>query len=269
MSKTFSHAVRGESPEPGSDRSVAGAPAGMRWSTEALQAREQAREEERRHLARELHDDLGQALSGLKLHLSWLEHRLAEEPLPDPSEARAKVQMMRQLVDQAMHTVRSVVTELRPEALDRLGLVAALEWQAESFARHAGLRCRFTAAADVSGLDIGRATSIFRVFQEMLTNVARHAAASRVDVTVHERGDELTLTVRDNGRGLEPGAEISSRAFGLLGMRERALLLGGEIELTSVARRGTTVTLKVPLANRRTAPRASTNGGKHDQAANR
>ena len=232
------------------------AAASMRWSTEALRAREQAREEERRRLARELHDDLGQALSGLKLQLSWLDQRLAEGQLADQAEARAKVQMMRQLVDQAMDTVRTVVTELRPEALDRLGLVAALEWQAETFARHARVRCRFTSSADAVDLDMGRATSVFRVFQEMLTNVARHAGASRVDVNFEPRDHELRLTVRDNGRGLDPDVEISARAFGLLGMRERARLLGGTIQLASAPRRGTTISLTVPLANRRAASRA-------------
>ena len=240
-----------------------------RWSTEALQAREQAREEERRRLARELHDDLGQALSGLKLQLAWFERRLADGALTDLAAARAKVQMMRDLVDQAVHTVRTVVTELRPEALDRLGLIAALEWQADAFARHAGVRCRFTATAEAADLDMGRATSIFRVFQEMLTNVGRHSGASRVDVVVEELNDELTLLVRDNGRGLDPAAQISARAFGLLGMRERARLLGGTIELASVPRRGTTVCLRVPLANRRTAPRGARNGDTHDQVADR
>lgn len=262
MSKTLQHSLRRPPAGVDEERAATGAaPATMRWSTEALEAREQAREEERRHLARELHDDLGQALTGLKLQLSWLDHRLNEPPLSEATEVRGKVQLMRQLVDQAMQTVRTVITELRPEALDRLGLVAALEWQAETFARHAGLRCRFTAKADVVDLDMGRATSVFRVFQEMLTNVARHAGASRVDVIVEHRDDELTLTVRDNGRGLASGAAVSSRAFGLLGMRERALLLGGEVELTSKPRRGTTVSLRIPLANRRTAPRPALNGG--------
>jgi signal transduction histidine kinase len=241
----------------------------MRWSTEALQAREQAREEERRRLARELHDDLGQALTGVKLQLSWFEHRFAEPPLSEVTEVLEKVQMMRQLIDQAMQTVRNVITELRPEALDRLGLVAALEWQAETFARHAGLRCRFTATKDVVDLDVGRATSVFRIFQEMLTNVARHAVASRVDVTIEQHNAELMLTVHDNGRGFSPESAVSSRAFGLLGMRERALLLGGSIDVSSVPRRGTTVSLRVPLANRRSASRPEINGSHHDQTAHR
>lgn len=232
-----------------------------RWSPEALEAREQAREEERRRLARELHDDLGQALSGLKLQLSSLDHRFADASLSDAADVRSRLGSMRQLIDAAMHTLRTVVTELRPEALDRLGLLAALEWQAETFSRHAGLRCRFNAAPDTIDLDMGRATSVFRIFQEMLTNIARHAGASRVDVTIEQQHDEFTLTVRDNGRGIAPGAAVSSRAFGLLGMRERALLLGGEIDLASVPRRGTTVSLRIPLANRRTAPRSDDNGG--------
>ena len=232
-----------------------------RWSPEALEAREQAREEERRRLARELHDDLGQALSGLKLQLSSLEHRFAEASLSDAAEIRNRLGSMRQLIEGAVHTVRTVVTKLRPEALDRLGLVAALEWQAETFSRHAGLRCRFTATPETIDLDMGRATSVFRVFQEMLTNIARHAGASRVDVTMQQQGDHLTLRVRDNGRGIAPGVGVSARAFGLLGMRERALLLGGEIELVSVPRRGTTVSLTIPLANRRTSPRSAEKGG--------
>jgi two-component system, NarL family, sensor histidine kinase UhpB len=229
----------------------------MRWSPEALEAREGAREEERRRLARELHDDLGQALTGLKMELAWLEHRVAGESSSSATDVHAKVQVMRQLVERAMHTVRTVITELRPEALDRLGLVAALEWQAETFARQVGLRCRFHSSSEQVDLDRGRASSVFRVFQEMLTNVARHAAASRVDVDIAQDNEMFVVTVRDNGRGFEPKAGARPSAFGLLGMRERALLLGGEIEITTAPRRGTTVILKVPLANRRTATRSA------------
>jgi two-component system, NarL family, sensor histidine kinase UhpB len=229
--------------------------ASMRWSPEALQAREGAREEERRRLARELHDELSQALTGLKMELSWVENRVEGERSSSATDVHAKVQVMRQLLDRAMHTLRSVITELRPEALDRLGLVAALEWQAETFARKAGLRCRFTSTGEAVELDRGRASSIFRAFQEMLTNVARHAAASRVDVTVAQSTEVFVITVRDNGRGFEAAAAARPSAFGLLGMRERALLLGGEIEITTAIGRGTTVILKVPLANRRTAGR--------------
>jgi len=234
----------------------------IRWSAEAVRAREEAREEERRRLARELHDDLGQALTGLTMDLSWLEHRVIELAADGASELRAKIEAMRHLVDHAMHTVREVITELRPQALDQLGLVAALEWQAETFARRAGLRSCFTSAVDAIELDMGRSSAVFRVFQEMLTNVARHADASRVDVLLRQDGDTLMLAVRDNGRGVAPENAAVPNGFGLLGMRERAMLLGGNIVISSSPRRGTKVTLTIPLTNRRAAPRVNDIGSR-------
>jgi two-component system sensor histidine kinase UhpB len=233
---------------------IAGPRTSMRWSPEALEAREGAREEERQRLARELHDELGQALTGITLELSWLEHHV---PAGDATAATIleKVQVLKQLVDRATRTMRSVVTELRPEALDRLGLVPALEWQAETFGRQAGLRCRFSVDSDAIDLDHGRATAVFRIFQEILTNVARHAAASRVEITLEQENEMLILTVRDNGKGFDTEAATARSAFGLLGIRERTMLLNGTLEISSAPRRGTTVTLTIPLANRRIKPR--------------
>jgi signal transduction histidine kinase len=239
---------------PRSPRDLRAHSVSMRWSPEALEAREDAREEERQRLARELHDELGQALTGMKLELSWIEHHLTTDSTA-ALQIKERVQVLRHLVERATRTTKSVVTELRPEALDRLGLVPALEWQAETFSRQAGLRCRFHARQDSIDLDRGRATAVFRVFQELLTNIARHAAASRVDVTVELQGDVLVLLVRDNGKGFDIGHSLPSSAFGLLGIRERALLLGGEFEVSSVPRRGTTAVLRIPLANRRAIAR--------------
>ncbi len=228
----------------------------MRWSPEALEAREGAREEERQRLARELHDELGQALTSIKMELSWLDqHATSSDVKPDTGAVKERIQVLRHLVEQATRTMRNVVAELRPDALDRLGLIAALEWQAERFARQAGLRCRFHSSSDSVELDRGRATAVFRVFQEILTNVARHAAASRVDVFVEHDADSLTLTVHDNGRGFEPGVSAAPSAFGLLGIRERTLLLDGEFAINSAPRRGTRAVVKIPLANRRISPR--------------
>jgi signal transduction histidine kinase len=223
-----------------------------RWSTEAVQAREQAREEERRRLARELHDELGQALLGLKMNLVSMQR---QPGAPGDESGGARISAMRELVERAIDTVCAIVTDLRPPALDQLGLVAALEWQAESFARRSGLRCRFTGSADVRELDIGRATAVFRAFQEMLTNVERHANANRVTVAVRRRGDCLVLNVRDNGRGVTPRQALKPSSFGLLGMRERAILLGGDVTIKSAPRKGTSVTMVIPLANRRLAAR--------------
>src|SRR5262245_18216601 len=227
----------------------------MRWSPEALEAREGAREEERQRLARELHDELGQALTSMKMELSWLDQHATSDVKPDAGAVKERIQVLRHLVEQATRTMRNVVAELRPDALDRLGLIAALEWQAERFARQAGLRGRFHSSSDSVELDRGRATDVFRVFQEILTNVARHAAASRVDVFVEHDADSLTLTVHANGRGFEPGVSAAPSAFGLLGIRERTLLLDGEFAINSAPRRGTRAVVKIPLANRRISPR--------------
>lgn len=229
----------------------------VRWSSEAVQAREQAREEERRRLARELHDDLGHALFGLKTNLAWLQQRLNDPTKASIADVREKLSVMLELVEASIHTVSAIVTDLRPPALDQLGLVAALEWQTESFARRSGLRCRFAGNADVDGLDAGRATAVFRMFQEMLTNVERHANANRVTVAVQRVGEQLLLRVRDNGQGVSPTTALAPSSHGLLGMRERALLLGGTVTIENAPRRGTIVTVMIPLANRRTSRRAS------------
>lgn len=233
----------------------------VRWSTEAVHAREQAREEERRRLARELHDELGQALLGLKMNLVWMQRRSAEPLEHTRREVDEKLQLMLELVERSINTVCHIVADLRPPALDQLGLIPALEWQTESFARRSGLRCRFSGTADVRELDSGRATAVFRAFQEMLTNVERHANASRVTVSVRRRGQCLELNVRDNGRGVTPKQALAPSSYGLLGMRERAVLLGGDVTITSAPRRGTVVTMVVPLANRRSRAR-----GPHEEA---
>jgi signal transduction histidine kinase len=228
---------------------------GDRWSTEAVRAREQAREEERRRLARELHDDLGQALLALKMNLVWVQRRVAEPTPASLSEVGEKLPALLDLVERSIHTVNAIVTDLRPPALDQLGLVAALEWQTESFARRTGLRCRFGGTADLDELDMGRATAVFRMFQEMLTNVERHAQANRVTVDVRRIASRLVLRVRDNGRGIAVKQALAPSSFGLLGMRERALLLGGTLKIESAPRRGTTLIAAIPLANRRSGTR--------------
>ena len=235
----------------------------MRWSTQAIQAREQAREEERRRLARELHDELGHALFGLRMHLVWLQQRIANGngngngngDHGSTADIESRLPAMLELIERSARTVDDIVTDLRPPALDQLGLMAALEWQAESFARRSGLRCQFVGSGAVDELDAGRATAVFRMFQEILTNVERHAKASRVSVHVERIGDRLTLRVRDNGRGLSPKCLATPGSYGLLGMRERALLLGGELSVESGRRGGTTVIASIPLANRRARSR--------------
>jgi signal transduction histidine kinase len=230
----------------------------IRFSADAVRAREQAREEERKRLARELHDDLGQAMTGLKMDLAWLERRVLDAPdgAPSSDEVHAKLQMMSQIVNQCIHTLRSVITELRPQTLDQLGLIPSIEWQVDTFGRRFGLRTSFTTSVESVPIDMGRATAVFRMFQEMLTNVARHANASRINVTVDVDGNTLILTVQDNGRGVTSKQPAAS-STGILGMRERASLLGGELDVVSRPQQGTTVVVRIPMENRRRTPRVS------------
>jgi signal transduction histidine kinase len=230
----------------------------IRFSADAVREREQAREEERKRLARELHDDLGQAMTGLKMDLAWLERRVLDSPdgAPSSDEIHTKLQMMGQVVNQCIHTLRSVITELRPQTLDQLGLIPSLEWQVDTFGRRFGLRTSFTASVDSVSIDMGRATAVFRMFQEMLTNVARHANASRVNVAVDVDGNTLIVTVQDNGRGVTAKKPATS-STGILGMRERAALLGGDLDVTSRPQQGTTVVVRIPMENRRRTPRIS------------
>lgn len=201
------------------------------------------REEERTRIAREVHDELGQALTGLKLDMSWLAARLARNARP----VQDKVKTMVDHIDETIQTVRRIATELRPGILDSLGLVAALEWQANEFQSRTGIPCQVVASVDDSQLQQQFATVFFRIYQETLTNIIRHARATRVDVRLAEESKMLVLTVQDNGRGISEEEIANTRSIGLIGMRERAMLIGGEITLQGAPGKGTTMTLRVPL----------------------
>lgn len=208
------------------------------------------REEERTRISREVHDELGQALTGLKLDLAWISGRLprSQRPLLD------KIGTMSVHVDETIQSVRRIATELRPGILDDLGLVAALEWQANEFQSRTGIECHVSSTLQDTLLDADLNTAFFRIFQETLTNIMRHAGASRVDVHSTQEGNVLILTVQDNGRGILPGEVKDRRSIGLLGMEERAALLKGEFEITGEPGRGTLVTVKIPLSRRPSGP---------------
>ena len=212
---------------------------------------ETALEEERIHIAREIHDDLGQALTGLKIDLGWIGDRLLDADEAEPKDITAlqqKIEVMSAYIDDSIQMVRSLATELRPAMLDDLGLEPAIEWQVGQFQEHTGISCAFTARIFDLDLDQNKATAVFRILQEALTNVARHACASHVDVRLLCRDKELTLEVTDDGRGITPGEIAGMRSLGLLGMEERAHLLGGDIRITAPAQAGTTVMLRLPLS---------------------
>jgi signal transduction histidine kinase len=163
-----------------------------------------------------------------------------------------KANAMLKLVDETILSVRRITSALRPGMLDDLGLSAAIEWQAQEFQARTGIECKLVLPAETVALDDERSTAVFRIFQETLTNITRHAAATRVLVRLGETGQELVLEVADNGKGFDSGAVAHKKSLGLLGMKERALLLGGGFEIRGDHGQGTCVTVRVPLGPRQT-----------------
>jgi PAS domain S-box-containing protein len=215
----------------------------------ALHARlERVREEERTRIAREIHDELGQALTGMKMELAGLKRALAGGDAGGRSQPLAgKVAELSGLVDETIRTVRRIATELRPGVLDNLGLEAAVEWQAQEFERRTGISCAVAVGAPGAALGRELSTAMFRILQEALTNVARHAGASAVAVSLRPEGRDLVLEVADDGKGIGEEQAAGGGSLGLLGMRERARLLGGEVRVVGRPGAGTTVVARVPL----------------------
>jgi signal transduction histidine kinase len=209
---------------------------------------EWAREEERRTISREIHDELGQALTALKIDLAHLSSRARDGGAGITPEAlQERLRGMAALTEDTIDRVRRLARELRPGVLDDLGLEAAIEWQAQEFEARTGIVCRVSSDLGDSKLPRPLATAFFRTFQESLTNVARHAGARQVDVGLRRKRGRLTLEVSDDGRGISDEAVAGAKSLGLLGMRERARRLGGQFAISGALGQGTTVTLSVPL----------------------
>jgi signal transduction histidine kinase len=200
---------------------------------------ESAREEERTNIAREIHDELGQALTALKLDLAWVSYRSS-------TEVKGRLDEMARATDAILDTVRRISAELRPGILDEIGLRAAIEWQADQLTRRTGLPCEVRSEIGELQLERGLSTAIFRIFQEALTNVTRHANATRVDVSLRLERGQFRLDVADDGVGVPEIAPRNS-SLGLLGMRERARRCGGDCTVRRRDPRGTVVSLSVPL----------------------
>ncbi|HEU4875776.1 MAG TPA: PAS domain S-box protein, partial [Pyrinomonadaceae bacterium] len=215
----------------------------------ALSARlHSAREEEGTRIAREIHDELGGALTGLKWDLEKIDNTL--NGLGDGSqlaEVRNRIGSMTTIIETTINTVRRIAAELRPGVLDDLGLVAAIEWQIEQFQSRSGLKCHWINNAKEIELDREKATAVFRILQEILTNVLRHAGAANVYVKLGRTKHYFEVEVKDDGRGITESQRLNSRSLGLLGMKERALLVGGDVRVTGKEGAGTTVVVRVPL----------------------
>ena len=213
---------------------------------------EAALEEERTGIAREIHDELGQSLTALKMDIAWIVRRAGPgSPSLTNAALLERLAAMSELTDGVIQRVRRISAELRPGVLDDLGLVAAIEWQAGEFEERTGTPCVIRTSA-IDGAVGGRlATAIFRIFQEALTNVSRHAHAAHVEVRVEIEGGALVLEVRDDGVGITLEAAQSPRSLGLLGIRERAQRFGGTVTVGPASPRGTLVALRVPLSETR------------------
>jgi len=210
---------------------------------ELSQHLETVREEERTSIAREIHDELGQTLVTLKVYISWFLRHLpqAEELAPDQTKT------MYTLIDTAIKTVMRLSTELRPGALDDLGLAPAIEWQINEFKKWTSLEYNFVSTPRHIVLDQETATALFRIAHEAITNVVRHAEATRVDILLRKTRLAVELSVSDNGKGIAEAQLNNSRAFGLVGMRERAHLLDGEVKISGTPGKGTLVKATLPL----------------------
>lgn len=209
---------------------------------ELAAALQEVRETEQVRIARELHDELGQHLTGLKMDIAWLGGRLPQ----DPPELARKAEGMKKLIDTAVKSVRRLASELRPLVLDDLGLVAGLEWLVQDFSTRHGIEVALNMDIGDAAPPDAQASALFRILQESLTNVARHAGASRVQVALTHADGRLVLSVEDNGQGFADGAGKRG-SFGLIGIRERAIMLGGQASVSSRPGEGTQVEVSIPL----------------------
>lgn len=201
------------------------------------------REEERTAIAREIHDDLGQMLTAMRFNLKWIEQGID----PSATALRERVTNATDLISQTIQIVRRIATSLHPAILDDFGLPAALEWQVNEFQKHSGIRCHIEDLPAALPLERNRALALFRICQETLTNVARHAGATEISLSLREEQENVWLRIHDNGRGIALDALAKRRSLGLISMRERALSLGGEFTVQGAPGNGTTVTVRIPI----------------------
>ena len=203
------------------------------------------REEEQRRIAREIHDELGQQITGLKMDLAWLQKKITANS--DPIALREKLSKMSGLLDDTVQTIRKIASELRPSILDDLGLRTALEWQSEEFGKRFDVDVKFSSDIAEMNVDPATATGLFRIYQESLTNVARHSQADMVIASLELEEDQLILSIADNGKGFIINPNAPKSTLGLLNMKERALMMGGTLDMQSELGKGTTILVRVPL----------------------
>jgi PAS domain S-box-containing protein len=209
---------------------------------------ESIREEEKKNIAREIHDQLGQALTALKFDIAWMKKVLSGEALTKETDINNKLGYMSEILDFTMKTVRKITADLRPGMLDNLGFIASIEWYADQFQERTGIECVKQFNVKNVKLDNMRLIALYRIFQELMTNIARHSKATQIKVIVKDTKRNYIITVNDNGVGISKNKLESSRSFGIIGMKERTLLMGGELNIDSIPGKGTSVKVKIPKA---------------------
>jgi len=214
----------------------------IRYLTDHLQ---NIREQERIHIAREIHDELGQQLTVLKMDISWLNKKIADAD----SSVKQKLKNLTEMLNGTVKTVRRISSELRPSLLDDLGLIAAMEWQLKEFEDRSGIKTTFVADETEVELSDSVKTGFFRIFQESLTNIARHANAKNVSTSLKNSDQKIILCIEDDGKGFDKKKIEDKRTLGILGMKERTLMMGGEYSINSIPGKGTIV-LVVVAANK-------------------
>jgi len=215
----------------------------LRALSERLRA---VREEESTRIARAVHDEIGQALTALQMDVALLEKKLGRSGAPKSENFAATLRSMAESIDQTISAVQRIATELRPAVLDGLGLEAAIEWYVREFEKRTGIACRFRSDLGAAPIDPERATPVFRILQEALTNVARHSGSTRVNIHLIAEMDRLRLEVEDEGRGIPEDRLEALGSLGLLGMRERARSLGGDLSVGRASPSGTVISLTIP-----------------------
>lgn len=204
---------------------------------------EDVREEERTHISRELHDELGQVLTGLKIDLTWLEKRIPADQKPLVEKALA----MKGQIDSIIEYIRRIATQLRPKLLDDFGFIEAIEWLISDFRERTAIRCRLRSNLSHISIDPKASTIIFRIIQETLTNIMRHSGASSVTIDIKAGSGNLFLAVKDNGIGINEDEIAAGRSLGILGIRERVAILNGTMKIEGAPGKGTTVKISIPL----------------------
>jgi signal transduction histidine kinase len=206
------------------------------------------REEERSSMAREIHDELGQQLTGLKLDCLWLSLKLNETDIA--IEIKEKIKSMESLLSASLMTVKKIATELHPALLDKLGFLEAIKWQSQEFEKRTGTKIKLDLPADDIDIPNKTAIALFRIYQESLTNIARHSAAKNVVCSFQKINGELILNITDDGKGFDVSAIEQMQSLGLLGIKERTLMLEGKYEITSQPGKGTKVSVRFPINER-------------------